>query len=259
MLIYFGVSVVELRGVITKSLHQSKHHNHGNFSYFTFTQAWPATVCIQGADLGHTCNKVLNETAWTVHGLWPSCKGASEDQPANCNKSAKFHHDAISPLINDLKMYWPNLFKDTSPDDFWKHEWMKHGTCALNVSKTANEYLYFLQGLTLYKQISLTHILDQLNYHPDDNKTLDVRKLLNDLKTKLNGITPIIGCYRSKKHEFYLDQIEVCYSKQFQMFDCLKLRPRTLFFKSFKEDIGNDLHLEDCPKNGLVYYPTIPK
>ena len=52
--------------------------------------------------------------------------------------------------LNDLEpylvKYWTNLFADKPMDDFWKHEWIKHGTCAAQLPVLNSEHKYFQKG-----------------------------------------------------------------------------------------------------------------
>ena len=57
---------------------------------------------------------------WTLHGLWPQW-GES------CTQE-KFDYSEIQDLADDLKEYWPSC--QGSAQDFWEHEWSKHGTCS---------------------------------------------------------------------------------------------------------------------------------
>ncbi|ESO88824.1 hypothetical protein LOTGIDRAFT_165243 [Lottia gigantea] len=272
-LVLYFFSIFSFTDIVNNALSLPEHFGHSrflsvntlhpkntNFTYFTFTQAWPTTVCLQGEEEHHKCNRVLNVTGWTIHGLWPS-GGSSKEGPEECNKTAEFNSSAVAPLLKELQMYWPNLYIDTAANGFWEHEWFKHGTCAASVKQTANEYLYFLQGLTLYKEINLTNVMAEVGIVPDDDKQYDVYKILTSLKNKLNGIEPVISCFKSKRDgKFYLDQMEICYSKDFEMVDCTQQRTNTLTFRSLKDILKpetSDRHLQNCPKEGFVYYPTV--
>lgn len=66
--------------------------------------------------------------SFTLHGLWPDSNG--KQYPTECDKSSKYNYDEDElPIMKNL---WPSLF-NLNNDDFWSHEWSKHGTCwALN-------------------------------------------------------------------------------------------------------------------------------
>lgn len=62
-------------------------------------------------------------STWTVHGLWPqsdkNCKGDALDVKA-----------LGDTLVGKLKTGWPSCPGGKSNEDFWKHEWQKHGRCS---------------------------------------------------------------------------------------------------------------------------------
>ncbi|KAJ3158101.1 ribonuclease T2-like [Geranomyces michiganensis] len=70
-------------------------------------------------------------TGWTIHGAWPdTCAGK---QVANCGLASSYN-DIAGPL----RRYDPNLYSTMNDlwvsyngdnNDFWMHEWSKHGTC----------------------------------------------------------------------------------------------------------------------------------
>ena len=53
--------------------------------------------------------------------------------PFNCNNSAHFNENALAPILEELKLRWTNVRANTVEDSFWKHEWLKHGTCAMQL------------------------------------------------------------------------------------------------------------------------------
>ena len=81
---------------------------------------------------------------WTVHGIWPTKDG--EIGPLNCDHSKPFDIEYVRPLLPDLRLHWTNVRGNTAEDDFWKHEWNKHGTCAMQLEPMDNEFKYFKKG-----------------------------------------------------------------------------------------------------------------
>ncbi|CAK7328496.1 unnamed protein product [Dovyalis caffra] len=70
------------------------------------------------------------KTAFGIHGLWPvKSKGGTVVPVIDCQTTAIFDGRKITgPLRNDMLRLWPSLFDDAYVD-FWKREWLKHGTC----------------------------------------------------------------------------------------------------------------------------------
>ena len=46
------------------------------------------------------------QTAWSVHGLWPTQFG--KIAPNFCNTTWKFDYDSVKEIRPDLDIYWPD-------------------------------------------------------------------------------------------------------------------------------------------------------
>ncbi|EDQ84959.1 uncharacterized protein MONBRDRAFT_29788 [Monosiga brevicollis MX1] len=76
----------------------------------------------------------------TIHGLWP--QWAQE-----CNGSA-FDVNLLKPIRTQMESDWPSCVGNNGNEDFWAHEWSKHGTCTGLV-----ELKYFETALNLYSEV----------------------------------------------------------------------------------------------------------
>jgi ribonuclease T2 len=67
----------------------------------------------------------------TLHGLWPDYGDGS--YPTLCSKEAFDYNKVVAAVgLDDLEERWPNVQQaesSASYDNFWVHEWTKHGTC----------------------------------------------------------------------------------------------------------------------------------
>mmetsp|Transcript_39597 Transcript_39597/g.62894 ORF Transcript_39597/g.62894 Transcript_39597/m.62894 type:complete len:140 (-) Transcript_39597:195-614(-) len=79
-----------------------------------------------------------NSNEWTLHGLWP--------EKEDCGGS--FDEGAISDLESVMQSKWRSCTEyHTTNQDFWQHEWTKHGTCS-----GLSEHDFFAAGLSLYSK-----------------------------------------------------------------------------------------------------------
>ena len=90
---------------------------------------------------------------WTVHGIWPTKNG--QIGPLNCNRSDPFDIEYIRPILPELRLHWTNVRANTAEDNFWKHEWNKHGTCAAQLEPMDDEFKYFSKGNKKSRQITM--------------------------------------------------------------------------------------------------------
>lgn len=79
----------------------------------------------------------------SIHGLWPD----PESSCTNCTSEQFSESKLSSSTLADMKKYWPTCMSSNTNDDFWSHEWSKHGTCT-GMTQDA----YFSQGISLYQK-----------------------------------------------------------------------------------------------------------
>ncbi|XP_037042270.1 ribonuclease Oy isoform X2 [Bradysia coprophila] len=192
--------------------------NNHDFDVLIFTQVWPVTGCISWMEQGHhhTCTLPSPKEIWTIHGVWPTRFGTIG--PGFCNRSATFDVDTLRPFEDQLKQFWINIHKGTPLEDLWKHEWLKHGTCAAQLEELNNENKYFGQGLSWLQQYSMSSILQKGGILPDKSHTLiSIHKAVVSALNK----NPSIHCiYDQHRDEVFLDEIRICFDKSLTLVDC---------------------------------------
>ncbi|XP_060853767.1 uncharacterized protein LOC132931782 isoform X2 [Rhopalosiphum padi] len=188
-----------------------------------FSQSWPYTFChtwTVNSDT-HICNLPANRNQWTIHGIWPSKIGSFG--PAYCNNQTAFSINSLDTIIPELHNRWTEIkasktWSKKREGDLWKHEWIKHGTCAKSLSALDSEFKYFKQGLDWSKQYVLTDILEQGGIKP--NGSYPVNQIWHTLRTGL-GKNPHIDCfYESGTNAPYIDEVRLCFDKTLSLVDC---------------------------------------
>lgn len=117
---------------------------------------------------------------WTIHGIWPSKFHTTS--PQFCNKSLEFNSSALAPIENVLKERWFDIHKGSKPYSFWKHEWDKHGTCAVTVKALNNEFNYFQGALKLFEKYNMTGVLTKASILPGN------KYMVQDMITRIQNI-----------------------------------------------------------------------
>lgn len=89
---------------------------------------------------------LINEgnNQWSIHGLWPQYN--KENYPSYC-KDVEFDYYNLQPILAELERYWYSNRGTLGDEDFWKHEWQKHGSCMFT---DMDEFDYFAHALSLY-------------------------------------------------------------------------------------------------------------
>ncbi|KAA0198458.1 Self-incompatibility ribonuclease [Fasciolopsis buskii] len=121
-----------------------------HWDYMIFSQQWAGTLCsFKEVRLIHcfSCLSKPVDKDFTIHGLWPTIWPAK--QPTQCPKAPEFDELKLQPILPQLRRHWPDLLASSDPHKFWKHEWIKHGRCAIEDNIIVNEFGYFNASLHL--------------------------------------------------------------------------------------------------------------
>ena len=102
--------------------------------------------------------KVATENTFTLHGLWPGLMNGK--MIPECTGGVKIDPNS-SPVYQVMNHVWPSL--TNSNEEFWEHEYNKHGYCYAVHTKTSNDPTRFFQ------------------------KTLDLFATFSDLYSKLKA------------------------------------------------------------------------
>ena len=81
---------------------------------------------------------------YNIHGLWPQID--SIKYPYNCAEVT--YSPPKGNLLLNMTNFWNSCYNN---NEFWKHEWEKHGSC-FNLQTGMNEYQYFYIAIQLYKK-----------------------------------------------------------------------------------------------------------
>lgn len=100
---------------------------------------------------------------WLIHGLWPS--NTNGHNPFYCNNH-RFNESELAPILPDLSAKWLDIKKGEYSYEFWRYQWKKHGTCAVDVESTNSEFKYFKKALELSNKFNIRKILEQSQIKP---------------------------------------------------------------------------------------------
>ena len=144
--------------------------------------------------------KQSKNRVWTIHGLWPSRLTTPQNYPCDCSNES-FNVSSISSLKSQLDEFWPSSSGEN--ENFWKHEWEKHGTCAIRTFK--NQFSYFSETLKLRHSFPADDLLKDYAPSPTGYSYDSIKNAL-----KINGNEVILRCGNSNKKQ-RLQEIMICY------------------------------------------------
>lgn len=223
------------------------------FDLLIFTQRWPITACYEWREksASNICGLPSPKNIWTIHGIWPTKMGTIG--PYFCNKTALFNVTELDSIEQQLEQFWINVEKNKPYDSLWRHEWLKHGTCAAAIlTQLSNENKYFGQGLSWLQQYSMADILTEGGIKPGMNYTvLEIHTVLMD-KLKKNAA---IECYHDKQTKLqFLNEIRICFDKELEQADCDGISAEEVAIDKVNEKV-----ITNCNMNKPIVYPaTVP-
>lgn len=194
---------------------ESQDNNATDWTYFMLVQRWPFAVCQIVNASGHSCMIPTLVKGWTIHGLWPSGVGA---YPSYCH-DWKFDMMQVEDIEYDLLRLWPNLYVNETVDSLWKHEYEKHGTCAVDVHGFEAQHDYFKRTLEMLPKYDVQSVLEHQSIYPR-KEGYKKNEIVDKIKGAFNKrVCP--GCGNVQGVGQVLSQSYVCINKlTLQQMDC---------------------------------------
>lgn len=158
-----------------------------------FSQQWPKTFCFTWTEKNpnNECTLTKNNE-WSIHGIWPSITNGSS--PFYCN-NLPFIESQLAPILPKLSAKWLNIKKGDYLYAFWKYEWKKHGTCAVDVKSVNSEIKYFKKALELSDKFNIKRILKRSEIEP--GKKTNIYKYIEAVR-RVTGKFSQITCVHNK-------------------------------------------------------------
>ncbi|KAI3388707.1 hypothetical protein SNEBB_011049 [Seison nebaliae] len=192
------------------------------------------------------CNFSSNVTTWTVHGLWPD--EGCEKGPNYCNRTSHLRPVALEPIFGKLMEFWPDMFNG-SVYGLWEHEWLKHGTCAIQLPHINSQLDYFSDGLQLNEKYNMTRMFEKSSIFPENDKQFDIEQFYHVLDETLGADSYQLICHRHDDKQ-YIQQVEMCLDIGLNIMKCPSC-PANVYFDTQILNSGN------CKRDEAVYYEKI--
>lgn len=167
--------------------------------FFIMALQWPASVCNGGTQ----CPPLPG--VFTIHGYW-----ANPELPPPCPGFlfSATDPDFVSTLEKRMDKSWINAERKGGNENFWTHEWTKHGNCS--GIQDPNEY--FEEALDVYDEFVTNNITGQIKKWTTPGTPVDRNKLLADIKSKY-GVDFDLVCNEDGQRKKQLKEIRVYFSR----------------------------------------------
>lgn len=146
------------------------------------------------------------EDSWTIHGLWPDNCDTTFNE--NCDPSRAYTDIAslltdngATDTLNFMETYWVDMHGEN--EQFWEHEWSKHGTCMSTLNPQClpsgspdgfEAVLFFQTVVSLFQSLPTYTWLANEGITPSHDRTYTLSELLSALKRASGGIEPALDC-----------------------------------------------------------------
>jgi len=206
-------------------------YDDATFDYLLLVQQWPPAQASSSWPAG----AIVND--FTLHGLWPSRIGSNVNSyPCECTKEA-FAESSVSASLDEMKQRWPSYTGEN--DQFWSHEWTKHGTCCDTTSGVNTQASFFATALAARDKAQLLKALAAASITPN-GKSYSYASMATAIKASL-GVSPLMGCKTGNT----LSEVGLCYSKSMELQEC---------DSSVKQQEGDEV--SDCATDVAVVFAS---
>jgi len=154
------------------------------------------------------------DDSWTLHGLWPDlCDGS---YPSYCTAAPRYYNISSilteasqTSLLDDMNTYW--LPNSGTPENFWQHEWNKHGTCVNTLAPSCygegynagDEVVdFFVRAVALFKELDTYQALASASIFPSKHRTYTAAQIRSALSA-VTGSDVYLGCNRGRLNEVW--------------------------------------------------------
>ncbi|KAI0828417.1 ribonuclease T2-like protein [Hypoxylon sp. FL0890] len=154
------------------------------------------------------------DDSWTIHGLWPDHCDGTYDSTCDSSRAYTNISDILKSfgdddLLSYMETYW--LPNDSTGEEFWEHEWGKHGTCVSTLEpKCFTDYqpteevpYYFNTTVSLFKTLPTYKWLADAGITPSSSQTYELSDIQAALSKNHGGKTVYIGCSGSAIDQVY--------------------------------------------------------
>jgi ribonuclease T2 len=154
-----------------------------------------------GYCLANSCGKKadhVNKNGMTIHGLWPSLKSGKMLNP--CTTGVTITDDG-SELFTKMRQYWPSFAK--SNEEFWEHEYNKHGYCMVEEYGWDDYEEYFNFVIDLHLKTYEKLIINAFPNSSDTTTTVSYDTMIQKIQKVIPNAIFKMNCESKYIYEFY--------------------------------------------------------
>lgn len=125
--------------------------------------------------------------------MWPEGTNGSM---SFCGKQKYKPYLLEERVREQMEEKWPSFHLKSKNDNFWSHEFKKHGTCVMSHSNISSLTDYFLKALEIHDQHNLAEKLERAKIFPSDDE-YEVSYIRHSLQSHFKAYVRLM-CYSPK-------------------------------------------------------------
>ena len=171
-------------------------HTKQDFDSYVMAVQWSNGYCLANS-CGSRADHVYKNTM-TIHGLWPSLK--SGKYLDDCTSGVSIVDDG-STLFKNMKQYWPSF--SGANEDFWEHEYNKHGYCMVEEYGWDGYDEYFEYVIKIHLETYKDLITKAFPNYSSKTVTVTYEEMITAIQKVIPNATFKMNCKSKYIYELY--------------------------------------------------------
>jgi ribonuclease I len=155
----------------------------------------------------------------------------------NCNPGPEIRIvGEKSDLFDEMRQYWRSYIH--SDEDFWSHEYNRHGYCYITKYQKTDYRAFFKLTIDMFNKFSLEGLIKRAFGETSGERSVLVTEFTDAISQETNGFTFTLSCktYQGKQYiqeirfNFGLDLEPIRSEKSISSGNCQKDKPIYLLF-----------------------------
>jgi ribonuclease T2 len=158
------------------------------------------TVCLGSPSCQKIVSELKDKNSLTLHGLWPSyIDGRIMDKSCNPGPEVRIIGEQ-SDLFDEMRQVWRSFIH--SDEDFWTHEYNKHGYCYITKYQKTDFRAFFKLTIDMFNKFNFEGLVKRALGETAGERSLQVSEFIEAIGQETNGFTFTLSCktYAGKQY-----------------------------------------------------------
>ena len=184
-----------------------------DYNSFVLAVQWPSGLCASETSICKEKLAKMKKNTMSIHGLWPSLKSGKMLPQCNSGTTIDVENDG-SAIFEQMETVWPSFMK--TDENFWTHEYNKHGYCYVNENNLSGYKDYFEHTINFFYEYGFE---DMIKKAYGDRSGEAVQTTLSELQEKIELYYPgsvFKAICKGSKNKTYLTEMYFYFDLNFK-------------------------------------------